>query len=80
MWKNKYLKPLQERVYEEVSDVLGSDRTIEFTDLPKLKYTERFIQETNRLFPIGPLVVRGNDDDINLGNLTLNFFLTLLHV
>lgn len=57
----------QEKLYEEVIDVTGHDRAIEYSDLSHLKFTERFIQETNRLFPIGPLVARENKDDVDLG-------------
>lgn len=52
-------------------DVFGSDRTVEYNDLPHLKYTERFIFETNRLFPLGPIVVRSHEDDIKLDDCVL---------
>lgn len=55
-------------VYEEVMDVIGPDRHIEYDDLPNLKYTERVVFETNRLFPVGPLIVRNNNTEIDLGN------------
>lgn len=58
---------MQEKVYEEVVDVLGTDRPADFKDLPNLKYTERFIYETLRLFPLGGVVVRSHEDDIQLG-------------
>lgn len=48
-------------------DIIGPDRPIEYDDLPKLKYVERFINETNRLFPVGPIVVRDHSGDIDLG-------------
>lgn len=53
-------------------DVVGPDRAIQHDDLPKLKYVERFINETNRLFPVGPVVVRENLDDIDLGHFNSN--------
>lgn len=58
---------VQQIVYDEVMDAIGPDRPIEHDDLPNLKFTERFLQETNRLFPVGPLVVRTNTGDIDLG-------------
>lgn len=48
-------------------DVLGPEKQMEFSDLPKFKYTERVLKEAMRLFPIGPLVVRAHEDDIDMG-------------
>lgn len=56
-------------MHEEVLDVLGPDRAVEYTDLPNLKYTEQFINETNRLFPIGPVIVRAHEGDLQIGKL-----------
>lgn len=64
---------IQQKVYEEIMDVIGPDRPVEHSDLPQLKYTERFIKEVLRLFPVGPLVVRAHETDINLGKL-LKYF------
>lgn len=49
-------------------DVLGPEKLMEYTDLPKFKYTDRVIKEVMRLFPIGPLVIRKHENDIDIGN------------
>lgn len=70
---------LQQKVYEEVIDVLGHERLVTHTDLPKLKYTEAVLKETLRLFPVGPFIVRAVDEDLDLGKTILkhlSFFLT----
>lgn len=56
----------QERVYEEIMDVIGPDRRITVHDLPKLQFMERVIKETMRIFPVGPLLVRKLTGDIML--------------
>lgn len=50
-------------------EIIGPDRNIFPEDLPKMKYTERVIKETLRLFPIGPFLARYTADDIKLGNI-----------
>ncbi|KAG5900114.1 hypothetical protein JTB14_016082 [Gonioctena quinquepunctata] len=41
---------------------------MESSDLPQLKYTERFIKETLRFYPVGPFLVRAIDKDIDIGD------------
>lgn len=48
---------------------MGEDRYPTKDDLPKLKFTEMFIKETLRLFPIAPLLVRVASKDIKIGKL-----------
>lgn len=54
-------------------DVIGPEKYVEYSDLPNLKYTERVLKEVMRLFPIGPLVVRAHEEDIEMGNYYLQF-------
>lgn len=59
---------LQEKVYEEIIEVLGENNGTFTTEcLPKLQYTERVIKETMRLFPVGPAIVRAVTNDLKLG-------------
>ncbi|XP_074029631.1 cytochrome P450 4C1 isoform X2 [Leptinotarsa decemlineata] len=62
---------VQQKIYEEMIDILGPDRNVEAFDLPKMKYTERVIKENLRLFPIAALVARRIEEDINLGDVIL---------
>lgn len=62
---------VQQKVYEEIIDVLGHDRPITPEDMPKLQYTERFIKETLRLFPPGPFILRQVQGDFQLEEYTL---------
>ncbi|KAL3271098.1 hypothetical protein HHI36_021594 [Cryptolaemus montrouzieri] len=59
---------LQEKVYEEIINVLGEDRVVTKQDLQHLDLLERFIKETMRLFPIAGFFMRKADDDIDLGD------------
>lgn len=54
-------------MHDEVLEVIGPDREILPTDLPRLKYTERVIKESARLFPIGAYFIRYLEGDVNAG-------------
>ncbi|KAK9114876.1 hypothetical protein Syun_021673 [Stephania yunnanensis] len=45
------------RVQDELREVVGMDRMVEETDLPKLNYLNMVIKETMRLHPVAPLIV-----------------------
>ncbi|CAH1100800.1 unnamed protein product [Psylliodes chrysocephalus] len=62
---------IQQKVYDEVIDAIGLTEEIDPTGLVKMKYTERVIKETLRLFP--PVVMFGRrlTGDINLGDIIL---------
>ncbi|XP_030755213.1 cytochrome P450 4V2-like [Sitophilus oryzae] len=62
---------IQDKVYEEILKEIGLDRLIEVQDLPKLKYLERVIFETLRLFPIAPAIGRHATKDIECGTKTI---------
>ncbi|KAJ2940591.1 hypothetical protein O0L34_g6532 [Tuta absoluta] len=63
---------VQEKIYNELQDVFqGSDRDVEKHDLPKLVYLEAVIKEVLRLYPVGPIVARQLNRDVELKNYTL---------
>uniref|UniRef100_A0A0C9S7A2 TSA: Wollemia nobilis Ref_Wollemi_Transcript_9408_1861 transcribed RNA sequence n=1 Tax=Wollemia nobilis TaxID=56998 RepID=A0A0C9S7A2_9CONI len=45
------------KAQEEVDVIVGRDRVVELSDLPKLSYLEAIIKETLRLYPAGPLLL-----------------------
>nr|CAH7767116.1 unnamed protein product [Callosobruchus chinensis] len=59
---------VQQRVYEEVMEVLGPEKSVEPADLLKLDYTERVIKESMRLFPVVSLVSRYVAEDVEIGD------------
>lgn len=59
---------IQQRVAEELKQVFGdSDRAATMSDLVELKFLERCIKETLRLFPSVPFFERHTREDANLG-------------
>ncbi|KAJ8709618.1 hypothetical protein PYW08_009622 [Mythimna loreyi] len=62
---------VQERMYEEIIEVLGPDRDVVKDDLRKLVYTEAVIKESLRILPTVPAVLRFIDKDVKLKNYTL---------
>ncbi|XP_075970358.1 cytochrome P450 4C1-like [Anticarsia gemmatalis] len=58
---------IQEKVHQELYEVFGdSDRPLVKEDLMKLKYLERVIKESMRLFPPVPLIIRKVLEDTKL--------------
>ncbi|XP_053602912.1 uncharacterized protein LOC128670917 [Plodia interpunctella] len=57
---------IQEKVYQEIKDVIGTKSHVEASDLPKLKYLEAVIKEGLRLYPTVPIIARNVDRDITL--------------
>ncbi|XP_022816442.1 cytochrome P450 4c21-like [Spodoptera litura] len=58
---------IQEKVFEELQEVFGdSDRLTTFEDLPRLKYLEAVIRETQRLYTTSPIVTRKVDKELLL--------------
>ncbi|XP_043481287.1 uncharacterized protein LOC122510583 [Leptopilina heterotoma] len=66
---------IQEKVYEEIFSVYGSDdpekNPVKHEDLHHFMYLERVIKETMRLFPITPLLARMVSDNIELDGKTV---------
>ncbi|CAG5035855.1 unnamed protein product [Parnassius apollo] len=62
----KYPK-VQDRVFQELQEVFGnSNRPLVKEDLINLKYLERVVKETLRLFPPGPFIIRKVLQDLAL--------------
>lgn len=62
---------IQEKVLAEILEVVGPKRQVELSDIARLKYLERVIKESLRLFPIASFVVRSLTEDIDLGDYVL---------
>ncbi|XP_071631394.1 cytochrome P450 4g15-like [Temnothorax longispinosus] len=58
---------VQARVHEELDTIFGdSNRQCTFQDTLKMKYLERVIMETLRLFPPVPLIARHLNEDVKI--------------
>ncbi|KAM3961568.1 putative cytochrome P450 4p3 [Aphomia sociella] len=56
----------QEKIYEEIKEVLDDNRPVEAKDLPRFRYLEAVIQETLRYFPPVPFIFREIDKKLTL--------------
>ena len=55
-------------MYEELETVFqGSDRPPTMSDLNEMKYLERVIKETMRIYPPAPVIFRQVTEDIEIG-------------
>ncbi|KAH9496506.1 hypothetical protein Btru_043205 [Bulinus truncatus] len=61
----------QERVYEEVQEVLQGREYIEWSDLPKLEFTTMCIKEALRLHTAVPFIERRLTEDIQINGHTI---------
>ncbi|XP_036151338.1 cytochrome P450 4C1 [Monomorium pharaonis] len=62
----------QEKVHKELKEVFGdSDTPINAKDLSKLKYLDRVIKETLRIFPSAAIISRKLVEDVKLDKYTL---------
>jgi len=65
-----HTRVLQEKVYEEMTTIFeGSDRRPSKEDLEQMKYLERVIKETLRLYPSASSVGRLTETDVQIGEL-----------
>ncbi|KAK7863478.1 hypothetical protein R5R35_010514 [Gryllus longicercus] len=63
---------VQEKVAEELQAIFqGSDRPPSMQDLAEMKYLERVIKETLRLYPSVPIIGRHVHEDIKVGKYTI---------
>ncbi|XP_033229025.1 uncharacterized protein LOC117180645 [Belonocnema kinseyi] len=70
-----YHPDVQEKLYDEMKhiygDVIPENVLITSDDLREMKYTERIIQESLRLFPSIAFVLRKIEEDLHVGGYTL---------
>ncbi|KAJ9600115.1 hypothetical protein L9F63_009591, partial [Diploptera punctata] len=60
---------VQDRAYEEIENIFkGSDRPTTMKDLSEMKYLERVIKETLRLYPSVPIISRKLNKDVKIGD------------
>ncbi|CAH0554526.1 unnamed protein product [Brassicogethes aeneus] len=60
---------IQDKVFQELDNIFGdSDRKCTFADTLELKYMERCIMETLRLYPPVPLIGRQINEDVKLAS------------
>ncbi|XP_073963405.1 cytochrome P450 4c21-like isoform X2 [Choristoneura fumiferana] len=62
---------VQEKIYNEITSVLGNSDVVEAGDVRKLVYTEAVIKEALRVSPVVPFVARDVGTEIKLKNYTL---------
>lgn len=69
---------IQTRVYDELYEIFGdSDRPATFNDTLQMKYLERVILETLRMYPPVPIIARELKHDAKIGESSLLDFLEL---
>lgn len=59
---------IQERIVQELDEIFGdSDRPATFQDTLEMKYLERCLMETLRMYPPVPIIARKLNEDVKLG-------------
>ncbi|CAH0592588.1 unnamed protein product [Chrysodeixis includens] len=62
-------KEVQDKIVAELNEIFGdSDRPVDMDDLPKMKYLERAIKESLRLYPPVPFISRSLNNKVTLSN------------
>ncbi|GLJ23359.1 hypothetical protein SUGI_0441990 [Cryptomeria japonica] len=57
---------IMKKAREEVDFVVGSERLVEESDIPKMIYLQAIVKETLRLHSPGPITVRESTEDCNI--------------
>lgn len=65
-------------MYTEIKNIINDADEITIEELSQMHYLERIINETMRLFPPVPLLIRMTTDDVQLGLLTLLIFFLII--
>nr|ACI25370.2 CYP4CD1 [Liposcelis bostrychophila] len=67
LWALANNPDVQQKVYEEQMEIFGdSNRPPTFNDLQNMKYLERTLKESQRLFPSVPMITRKLNEDVDL--------------
>jgi len=62
----------QNKACEEMEHIFqGSDRSVTMNDLNEMKYLERVIKESLRLYPSVPFIGREITEDVQLGKIKM---------
>ncbi|CAH1373957.1 unnamed protein product [Tenebrio molitor] len=62
---------IQDLVVKELREALGEKKTLDMSDVSKLKYLEMCIKETMRLYPVAPFIFRDTSEDFQLDKITI---------
>lgn len=68
-------KNIQDKCVDELKEIFQDDfnRPITFSDTLEMKYLERVILETLRLYPPVPIIARKINEDVKLGKLLFDY-------
>ncbi|XP_064212412.1 cytochrome P450 4g15 isoform X1 [Tribolium castaneum] len=68
---------IQDKVVEELSEVLSNKTCVTLDELSKLNYLDMCLKESMRLFPVAPFIFRDTTEEFQLENLTIPGNVTL---
>lgn len=66
---------IQDRIFDELTEIFDGDmeRPATFRDLNEMKYLERVLKESLRIFPSVPNISRKMNEDISIGKLKISY-------